>query len=290
MVGAGPKRAVGVIATSAQFGQSDLDSSWRLGCFVGSLRGVAIGVALDDEDVRVVKQPVHGRAGEQRVSKERRPFVEVAVGGEDKRSFFVALADELVQIHGLIVFERPQAEIIDNQKVDCGQARQFAIIGIIRAPSAKLGEQLVGGEVQHGVTSYAGTVTDGLSDMALADPGLADQAKVFVAVDKCTGGQVEDFGFGYLGIEGEIEILERLGMVEAGATESEVELFRLTAVYFVGQKPQKKLGRREVVVASLPHAQLERLQDSGQAQFFEDGNQFISWVHHSSPSEAVQVR
>ena len=56
---------------------------------------IAIGVADESQDVRVVQEPIHGGAGEQRVAEELVQLVGVAVGGDDGRGPLVTQPYEL---------------------------------------------------------------------------------------------------------------------------------------------------------------------------------------------------
>ena len=68
---------------------------------------VAEGSALKDEDVRVVEQAVHGGAGEERIAKQLAHLRCGSIRGDQGGVSFVAGTDDLVQVHGLIVAQRP---------------------------------------------------------------------------------------------------------------------------------------------------------------------------------------
>lgn len=97
-------------------------------------RGVAVAVAVEDEDVRVVEEPVHRGAGEDWVAEERTELADVALGGDDGGAALVAAADDLVEVEGLFAAEWPEAEVVDDEEVGSGEAKQPPL----EAPSPRL--------------------------------------------------------------------------------------------------------------------------------------------------------
>lgn len=49
---------------------------------------------------------------------------------------------------GLVVDERAQPEVVDDQQIGGGEAQQLAVVGLIGAGHAELGEHVVGGDVE----------------------------------------------------------------------------------------------------------------------------------------------
>ena len=70
-----------------------------------SARWIPKRIPLHHDDLGVVQQTVHRGAGEQLISEERGPLVDVAVGRDDHGAALVALADDLVEVERLIVHE-----------------------------------------------------------------------------------------------------------------------------------------------------------------------------------------
>lgn len=65
----------------------------------------------------------------------------------------------------------------------------------------------------------AGTVTERLADVRLADAGRADQQDVLVALDEVAGREVDDLRPRDLRVEGEVEGLEVPLVFEVGAAD-----------------------------------------------------------------------
>src|SRR6266566_3314156 len=78
----------------------------------------------------------------------------------------------------------------------------------------------------------------------LADPGRAVEQGVLVALDELAGGEVEDLGLVELGVEAEVEALEGLGGIDG-----------------------------------LAIADVERLEDAGQAQGAQHRGQLMGQFH-----------
>lgn len=171
-----------------------------------------------------MEEPIERGAGEQRIVEERRPFIQRAIRGEDERATLVALPNDLVEIHGLLALERAQPEVVDDHEIGRREAQESTIVRGVGAGRGELREELMRRRVEDGVAGDAGTMAERLREVALADTGLADEADVFLARDERTRGEVEDLRLGDGRIEGEIEILERLGVLEGGAPEADVEL------------------------------------------------------------------
>ena len=65
----------------------------------------------------MVEQSVHGGRRHEIVHKERVPLLERAVGRDDHRPALVTLADDLVEVDGLVVFQGPQSQVVDDEQV-----------------------------------------------------------------------------------------------------------------------------------------------------------------------------
>src|SRR4029453_10926788 len=149
-------------------------------------------------------------------------------------------------------------------------AGEAAVVGGVGAGGAELGEELMGRGVEDAVAGDAGAVTECLSEVALADAGLADQADILPARDEGAGGELEELGLRDRRGGGEVEVLEGLGAREARAPESEVELLRFAAFDLVGEEPIEEFARRERVVGGLADAEIEGLEHAGEAELLED--------------------
>ena len=54
------------------------------------------------------------------------PLLDGAVGGDDGGAVLVALADDLVEILGLLVAQGPQPQVVNDEQLGAGEALQAA--------------------------------------------------------------------------------------------------------------------------------------------------------------------
>src|SRR5215471_4207885 len=97
-------------------------------------------VPFEDEDLGMVQEAIEGGTGQEWVEEERRPFVQRAVRRDDERAALVALADDLVEVHGLLALERAEAQVVDDQQVGSREAGEAAVVGGVGAGGAELSE------------------------------------------------------------------------------------------------------------------------------------------------------
>ena len=93
-------------------------------------------------------------------------------------------------------------------------------------------------------------------DVALAHASRTDEKDVPAEADKVAGRQVDDARLRYLRIEGELEVLERLVVLELGTTQPELELLGFTTLDLVGEQPEQELGIGQIVVQFRRAAQM----------------------------------
>jgi hypothetical protein len=65
-------------------------------------------------------------------------------------------------------------------------------------------------------------------EMCLADPGRSQQGDVRVPLDELQGGEVPDFAWLEVGLEGEVELLEALVVRQSGQLQGVAEPASLT--------------------------------------------------------------
>lgn len=107
----------------------------------------------------------------------------------------------------------------------------------------------------------------------------ADEEGGFLAVDEGAGGEVDDAGLGELRAVGEVEALEGGLTVELGAAQAQTQLLAVAALDLVHEEAQEELVEGEVVVDGLATADVEGLEQAGEAQFLEDGHELIGGCH-----------
>lgn len=136
----------------------------------------------------------------------------------------IPAADRFVEVDGLLAGQGAQAEVVDDEQRARGVAQHLAVVARVGTRSADLQQHLVRRGVDDVVADDARAVADRLREMALADAGGTDEADVLAAVDEGTGREIDALGLGYLGVESEVEILDRLRVLEVGPAQAQVEL------------------------------------------------------------------
>lgn len=71
------------------------------------------------------------------------PFIRFAVGRDDGRGGLVAFDDDFVEVGGLGGVEGLDAEVVDDQQWDVGQAAHLGFDGVIQPRGLEAFEQLV---------------------------------------------------------------------------------------------------------------------------------------------------
>lgn len=181
----------------------------------------------------VMEQPVHGCGGKEGVREDSRELIDVAIRRDDEGATLVALADDLVEVERLLATERSQPEIVDHENVNLREALQAPLVGAIATTCTELTEELLGEDVLSGVSRSAGAIGECLCQVALPQAGLTDEDEVLGPSHELAGGRIDDLCLGDLGIELEVEVLDGEDSLEAGATDSLVELLGVAAVGLV---------------------------------------------------------
>jgi hypothetical protein len=76
-----------------------------------------VAVAVDDDLVGVVCEPIECALGQDWIFKERNPFVDGSIGCEDGGGSSMSLEDELVEVAGLLRIEFAQSEVIEDEDI-----------------------------------------------------------------------------------------------------------------------------------------------------------------------------
>src|SRR3954453_21673951 len=82
----------------------------------------APGLSAGVDDVRAVGEAVNDGLGEPGVGEDLGPLAEGRVGGDDKRSAFVALGEDLEDELGGAVGQREIAELVNDDQLGAGVA------------------------------------------------------------------------------------------------------------------------------------------------------------------------
>ena len=216
-----------------------------------------VGVSLDVDRRRVVKDPVQDGRGDDGIAEDLVPLAEAAVRGQDQGPLFVAPRDELKEQMGTVTVDGDVADLVDDQQFGLTVELEPFFNTVL---SIGLGQR---GNQRHGL-GEAGPVTlgDGLDpqgdgQVGLSDSGRPQQDDVLAVGDEAAGGQLLDLLLVDGGLEGKVEALQGLdeGKPSHGGPHGDV-LLRLGSD-LLGQQPIEKIAVREAVASGLFQAGLQ---------------------------------
>src|SRR5438094_6217406 len=245
------------------------------------LLGVLGAEALtgDLDEVRAVGQAIEGRRREQRLAEELRPLRAIAITGQQDRAAFIPVVDDVVESLGTRGAQRFEPEVVEDEQVRPRVAREPGVTGAVGTTAGEVGEHLVGAHEEDLVATATGFMGQGLGEVALADTGRAEHQDALVARDELAGGEVEDLGLVELGIETEVEALERLGGIERGAAQAQAQLALGAPLDFVVQQHGEEVDEGGLLLDGLAIADIERLEDAGQAEGAEHRGELMGQFH-----------
>jgi hypothetical protein len=93
------------------------------------------------------------------------------------------------------------------------------------------------------------------------------------------GRDVDDLSLGELGVELEVEVLERANLLEAGASDTLLDLLGVATVDLVLQQTHEELEVGHIVLDSLSLPEVERLEKAAEAQLLEEGLEVVKQSH-----------
>src|SRR5215813_5437042 len=189
---------------------------------VRGARALAESIALAGHlyDRRVGEEPVQDRGRRRHIAEKDTPVLRRSIRGDQCRCGFVTTDEDLEEILGGVRSELLHAEIFQHEQVDAGQ-----LLDEIAAGARRLRLREVGGEIEG--APYEGTParanrTDGdrRGDVRFADTWRSDEEHAAVALDEARARQFDNLRLGNFGIEGPVEIGERLQDADAGLLQS----------------------------------------------------------------------
>jgi len=130
------------------------------------------------------------------------------------------------------------------------------------------------------MTGTDGAVSEGLGKMAFSGAAGTDDQHGDLFGHEPAGGQLHDQGAVDVGIEGKIELLQGLLVAEVGPADGRGQSFLRPAGDLVLDDGGQKIHVGKLLLDGLTVAGFDGIQDAGQPQLLEHGNQFGHGVHH----------
>src|ERR1700734_3438903 len=182
-------------------------------------RWFAQGLAVEGKAVRGVDEAVEDRIGDCRIDDHLMPVVDGELAGYDRGTAAVAIVDDFEQVAALLRGQRSQSPVVEDQKLDTGEALEEAYVPAIAACQCKCVEQAWHAIIEHRSIVTARLVSERAGEPALAGAGFPGDQEVVSPPDPVAGCELGEQRLvetaGRLGVE----ILDGGGLPEVGKLE-----------------------------------------------------------------------
>jgi hypothetical protein len=183
-----------------------------------------------------VDETVEDGIGGRRVRQSCVPLVDRDLGGEQRGGAAVAVVEDLQEVSGVDRGERIADPVVENEERHAGKLVEEAGIGTIGMGEGELTEEARGSQVAHRKPLAAGGLAEGTGEVGLAGAGRPDDDHVEVAAHPLALGELQDEPSVETSSRGEVQILDRGGLEEAGGLERAAQ----SAVFSSGPLPVHK--------------------------------------------------
>jgi hypothetical protein len=195
-----------------------------------------VRLALDVDDVGVVRQPVDQGDDASGVGEHVGPLAKRAVGADQRRTFLVAQRDDLEEQVGVGVVVAEVAQFVDHEQVGTRGLTELAGAAGGSVGNGQVAEQGRRGGEAHGVAGDECAVGDVLGDHGLADAVRADQHGVGGVVQKVERHEVLDSRAVNPLRPRPVEVRERLEAADVRVAQAAVEAPAGPLVFFPGHE------------------------------------------------------
>ena len=143
--------------------------------------------------------------------------------------------DQLVEVYGLLLGHPVETEVVEDEQVRGEEGAEGLVRGVVHPGLSHGSEEVVGMYEADGMPGSDGSISEGLSDEALAHADRPDEQDVLVARQELEReGGVEKSPVECDGC-GPVKVFEAAGLFEAGPLEAEFEPPVVSAVDLIGQ-------------------------------------------------------
>src|SRR5882762_6943145 len=150
----------------------------KLATFGGFFWWFAQGLAVEGKAVRSVHEAVEDGICDCRIDDHLVPVIDGELAGHDRGAAAVAIVDDFEQIAALLRGQRRQPPVVEDQKLDTGEALEEAYIPSIAACQRKCVEQAWYAIIEHRTIVTARLVSERAGEPALAGAGFPGDQEV----------------------------------------------------------------------------------------------------------------
>ena len=121
------------------------------------------------------------------VVEELPPILECEVGGDDGRGALVAPVEDLIEQIRAAGIEGQIAQLVDEEQLGCGPGGETAVEAILGLSGDEIVDEICGGGEADAVAAEASELSDGVSEVGLADAAGADEDTIGFVRDEVEG-------------------------------------------------------------------------------------------------------
>ena len=188
-----------------------------------------------------------------------------------------------MEIFVLWRLEGLEAEVVDNEEVNAGKFCKLSVKGVSCPGGIELPEHLALGGEEDVIPVADSAVTQGLGDVAFSGSAGTDNKDTDLLVYEPAGCQIHDQALVDGGVEREIELLKGFLVSEVGPSKGQCQFFLCSSGDFILNDGGQEIGVRKLFLDGLTVSAFEGIEDSGESELFEHGNEFRHGIHSGSP-------
>ncbi len=186
----------------------------------------------------------------------------------------------------VLVLRRPQrfeAEVIDDEESYFSELIKLSVIRLGGPGGIEPSKHgALGGEGDVVALSY-GAMTESLSEVTFAGSTGSNDKDRDLLLDEAAGGKIHDESSVDGRVEGEVKVLDGFLISEVGASQGESESFLCSSGDLILDDHGEEVGVGCFLFDGLTVSLFEGIEDSGEPQFLEQGNQFGHRMHDGPP-------
>src|SRR5580658_8998029 len=185
----------------------------------GFFRWFAQGLAVEGKAVRGVHEAVEDGIGDCRIDDHLVPVIDGELTGHNRRAAAMAIVDDFEQVAALLRGQWRQPPVIEDQKLDTGEALEEAYIPSVAACQCKCVEQAWYAIVEHRSIVTARLVSERAGEPALAGAGFPSDQEVVSPPDPVAGRELGEQRLVETARRLCVEVLDGGGLPEVGKLE-----------------------------------------------------------------------
>src|SRR5690606_22349156 len=124
------------------------------------------------------------------------PLVGGQLARDDGRGAIVAVFEDLEQVAAFVILEGSEQEVVEDEHVNLGEARELLGVAPVRAGDCELLEEPRNAREEGRVPASARGLCERGGEITLSASGLADANDVVTMLDPSAACEVTDDGFG----------------------------------------------------------------------------------------------